>query len=66
MFLQKVVGPNLHRSKKKHTEEDIPIMWVYKREAGPGLRVSALSECRQSFAVLLNEEITWEEGGDWG
>ena len=67
MFLEKVVGPNLHRSKKKHyrTEtRDCYESTVEKR--GLVYVFPPLSECRQIFAGLINEEIKWEEGEDWG
>jgi hypothetical protein len=64
IFLKKVVGPSLYRSKKKHFVDEGHYEISEKR--GLVYVFPPLSECRQSFAVLLNEEITWEEGGDWG
>jgi len=66
MFLQKVVGPGLHRSKKAyHTRDRYGTLSVEKR--GPVYAFPPLSKCRQLFTGLINEAIGWEgEEDDWG
>jgi hypothetical protein len=65
IFLQKVVGSGLHRSKKTHVVENYT-GGVTSEKRGLVYVFPPLSECRQVFAALLNEEITWEwEGDDW-
>ena len=61
MFLTKVVGPNLHRSKKTYR---IPAyQYEDSEKRGPVYEFPPLSECRQMFANLLNEKIDWDEDG---
>ena len=67
IFLQKVV-PNLHRSRKTFTVEQCSAGYFTETVEKRGLVYvfPSLKDCRQHFAALLNENITWEEGSDWG
>ena len=63
MFLTKVVGPNLKRSKKTHRVA--AYNYEESKKRGPVYEFPPLSECREMFANLLNEKIDWHEDGDW-
>lgn len=67
IFLQKVV-PTLHRSKKTYIASQFSAGDYTETTEKRGLVYvfPSLKDCRQYFADLLNENITWEEGDDWG
>jgi hypothetical protein len=69
LFLRKVVGPNLRRSKREKTSSSGTFSTLSGREREPFYEFPPLSECRQAFTALLNEQqVLWEgeEGAEWG
>lgn len=63
MFLTKVVGPNLRRSKQTYRMP--AYQYETSKKRGMVFTFPPLSDCRQFFAKLLNEKIIWGDEDDW-